>query len=143
MPSRLVVCAACTRHVRVASSACPFCGAGVPPDLVARPPRVFAGPLTRAALTFGGVALSVAALSACDDAPSAPALISSYGTFVGSLSDYDAGAQDGPAQDAAAARDDAGAADHDGGATDAGIDAFGASDAAPKDGGPGETGTAG
>ncbi len=48
--TRLVVCPACARHVRVDETACPFCGTGLPPHMQ---PKVAVAPpagLGRAAL---------------------------------------------------------------------------------------------
>jgi hypothetical protein len=64
MPSRLVACPACVRHVRVSEPRCPFCAAALPPDLALRaapvpPPRG----LSRSALfRYGTVATAGAAL---------------------------------------------------------------------------------
>lgn len=57
--ARLTPCPSCTRHVKVGSNLCPFCGGSVPVDV---PVRAFAGrPLTRAAILFAGAT----AVSAC------------------------------------------------------------------------------
>jgi len=60
MASRLTPCPSCTRHVKVGSSACPFCGGDVPVDVPARAMPT-GRPLTRAAILFA----SAAAVSAC------------------------------------------------------------------------------
>lgn len=56
----LVLCSSCNRHVRSASDACPFCGATVAPAEV----EVSRGRLSRAAMVFGAMAVSVGA-AAC------------------------------------------------------------------------------
>jgi len=95
MTSRLSPCPSCTRHVKVGSSACPFCGGDVPIDVPARP-MPSTRPLTRAAIMFASVAaVSAAACSSSTttsgdkdaeaDAPLGPpdgALHASYGVAV-------------------------------------------------------------
>lgn len=61
----LVACTACSRHVRVSESECPFCGSAIPRDLresqAPIPPRVR---LTRAALLAAGT-LAVSTTAGC------------------------------------------------------------------------------
>src|ERR1700677_1051264 len=71
--ARLTPCPCCTRHVKVGSSACPFCGGDVPIDVPVRPIAA-SRPLTRAAILFA----SAAAVTACTGAVSA-----AYGLFAG------------------------------------------------------------
>ena len=63
MTSRLAPCPSCTRHVKVGSAACPFCGGDVPVHVPARPMPA-TRPLTRAAIMFASVA-AVTAAAAC------------------------------------------------------------------------------
>jgi len=68
MASRLSPCPSCTRHVKVGSASCPFCGGEVPTDVPLR--ATPAGrPLSRAALLFAGAA----AVSACSSSTTGPA----------------------------------------------------------------------
>jgi hypothetical protein len=76
MPAQLALCPSCTRHVKVGSSSCPFCGGNVPADVPERAARPLVGPLTRAAILFGGVAAS-----ACGSA-GASQVLPPYGVFV-------------------------------------------------------------
>ncbi len=81
--ARLAPCPSCTRHVKVGSAACPFCGGRVPVDV---PLRVFAStgrPLTRAAILFA----SATAVSACSSS-STPA-----------NGEHEAGVKDGAGQE--------------------------------------------
>ena len=67
MASRLSPCPSCTRHVKVGSASCPFCGGEVPTDVPLR--ATPAGrPLTRAAILFAGAA----AVSACSSSTTGP-----------------------------------------------------------------------
>ena len=60
MASRLTPCTSCTRHVKVGSAACPFCGGEVPASAAGRA-MPSSRPLTRAAILFA----SAAAVTAC------------------------------------------------------------------------------
>jgi len=76
MASRLTPCPSCTRHVKVGSPSCPFCGGEVPTDVPLR--GIPAGrALTRAALLFAGSA-AVAACSSSSGGQPLPA----YGVAV-------------------------------------------------------------
>jgi hypothetical protein len=67
MASRLAPCPSCTRHVKVGSSSCPFCGGDVPTDVPLRQLGAPPGkPLTRAAILFA----SAAAVTACSSSSS-------------------------------------------------------------------------
>jgi len=81
MASRLTPCPSCTRHVKVGSATCPFCGCEVPADVPLRA-APGAGPLTRAAIFFAGAAVA----TACSDQTQS---MVSYGVFIdgGSLPD--------------------------------------------------------
>lgn len=57
--SDLRPCTECSRHIRVADPACPFCGAGN--DAPFTPPRMPAGRLSRAAIFAGALATGAAA----------------------------------------------------------------------------------
>lgn len=83
MPTRLISCPSCDRHVRATESACPFCDA--PMIAVAEPARRAAPGLTRAAILFA----SAAAVAACgpggdsaadaSDVTAAPEVVALYG----------------------------------------------------------------
>ena len=90
MASRLTPCPSCTRHVKVGSATCPFCGCEVPADVPLRA-APGAGPLTRAAIFFAGAAVA----TACSDQTQS---MVSYGVFI------DAHTLP-PEQDAGAAKD--------------------------------------
>jgi len=60
MASRLSPCPSCTRHVKVGSAACPFCGGEVPTNVPLRAMPT-SRPLSRAAILLAGAA----AVSAC------------------------------------------------------------------------------
>ncbi len=66
--SALVPCPACSRHVRAAEVACPFCEAALPNDLAERAVPAATRRLERlAAFTFAAsVAVGAAALAGCD-----------------------------------------------------------------------------
>jgi hypothetical protein len=61
--TQLVACPSCSRHVRVGSAACPFCGGAPPEPRVDRGDR-FVIELTRSAIVAGSLALS-----ACSSSP--------------------------------------------------------------------------
>jgi hypothetical protein len=157
MANRLVPCPSCTRHVKVTSTSCPFCGDAVPEAHRARERRAFVGPMTRAALTFGGVATAVMA-SACsasqalygafvpdaaygspDDASSTSSRTPATPTVGDAAARDDAnakdgGAHDGTLQDATSPHEDAASAEA--GATEAGAPDQGAPDAANEGAAP-------
>src|SRR5687768_14184117 len=69
MGGHLVPCSCCDRHVRVADSLCPFCGAPLPDELRARPaPPVVSARIGRAAVMAFGI-LAASGCGAADKTP--------------------------------------------------------------------------
>jgi hypothetical protein len=71
MPTRLLACPSCARHVRVSEVHCPFCGADCSAPVGCGPPRAPSGRVTRLGLLAYGTAgaLAVAACSGGEARP--------------------------------------------------------------------------
>ena len=77
MASQLAPCPSCTRHFKVGSAACPFCGGEVPTSVPQR--GIAAGrPLTRAALVFAGSAV----VAACSSSSGGGEPLPAYGVAI-------------------------------------------------------------
>lgn len=95
MASRLTPCPACTRHVKVGSAACPFCGGDVPVDVPVRAMPA-SRPLTRAAIMLAGAAAASGCSSSSGGQPLPP-----YGVMiVPDSGSPDAGTKDAGTKDA-------------------------------------------
>ncbi|MGE0784397.1 MAG: hypothetical protein AB7S26_01815 [Sandaracinaceae bacterium] len=128
MPSPLMVCASCARHVRLVEPSCPFCGAARG-EASARPTH-FPSAWGRPALLAFGAALSASLAGGCGDGGEADAGRDSAVADAGGRTDAggggtDAGGSDGGGSDGGGS--DGGGSDAgglaDAGGSDAGFDA--------------------